>query len=156
MEARDQTPLVGGILVVIALLALIGLGAFTLAGRGTGEVVETESTAGPTENGNSRSASQGDQQQPGTAPLAGEVDVEIEDFAFSPATMTIKKGTKVTWTNKDTSRHDVMPDDEGADAARSQLLAKGESYSYTFNTVGTFSYHCTPHPYMKASITVVE
>jgi amicyanin len=82
--------------------------------------------------------------------------VEIKDFAFSPAAITVKKGTKVTWTNKDSTQHNISPDTETADFKASELLAQGESYSVTFNTVGTFSYHCTPHPYMKASVIVTE
>ncbi len=82
--------------------------------------------------------------------------VAIKDFAFSPGAITVKKGTKVTWTNQDATRHNIAPDDETADFKTSDLLAKGESYSVTFNTTGTFTYHCTPHPYMKGTIVVTE
>jgi amicyanin len=82
--------------------------------------------------------------------------IEIKDFTYSPATITVKKGTTVTWTNEDSTRHNVAPDDETADFKASELLAKGESYSVTFNTVGTFAYHCTPHPFMKATVVVTE
>lgn len=70
--------------------------------------------------------------------------------------MNIKVGTTITWTNQDSARHDVAPDIESADFPASKLLAKGESYSHTFTKAGTYSYHCTPHPYMKASITVTD
>lgn len=86
-----------------------------------------------------------------------DVKVEIKDFAFAPATITVKKGTKVTWTNQDTVRHDVTSDDGAPTGGPGgPLVAKGESYSFTFNTVGSFSYHCTPHPNMKGTVTVIE
>jgi len=81
--------------------------------------------------------------------------VTIQNYAFGPANITVKKGTTVTWTNQDSVEHDVVTDN-GAAGPKSELLAKGKSYSYTFDTVGTFSYHCTPHPYMKATVTVTE
>lgn len=83
-------------------------------------------------------------------------EVFIQDFAFGPAKLTIKKGTTITWTNKDSARHDIKPDKEDPNFTASKLLSKGESYSFTFNTAGTYNYHCTPHPYMKAVVEVTE
>ena len=88
---------------------------------------------------------------------SGTVAVTIQDFDFHPMTLKVKVGTKVTWTNKDSARHDIAPDMDSPDFVGSgDLLAKGQSYSYTFEKAGTFRYHCTPHPYMKASVEVVE
>jgi amicyanin len=84
-------------------------------------------------------------------------EVFMQDFEFTPKNLTIKKGTKITWTNKDNARHDVKPDsDYGQAFTPSELMAKDESYSFTFDTPGTYNYHCTPHPYMKATIEVTE
>jgi plastocyanin len=47
-----------------------------------------------------------------------------------------------------------MADTMSADAPSSELLAKGESYSFTFKKAGTYTYHCTPHPYMKGTVVV--
>ncbi len=80
--------------------------------------------------------------------------VEISNFDYSPKTIRVKKGTKVTWTNQDGVQHNVVGDD--LDALNGPLLDKGQSYSYTFDTVGTFSYHCAPHPYMKGTVIVTE
>lgn len=110
-----------------------------------------------------------------TAPLEdltsqNTVNIDIEDFAYSKANIKIKKGTKVIWTNRDTMEHNVMmdhqdsgsphdapsPDEVKSDVLAGPLLAKGESYSFTFNEVSTAPYHCSPHPYMKGSVTVVE
>ncbi len=82
--------------------------------------------------------------------------VTIKDFAFGPTSITVKKGTKVTWTNQDAVGHDVTPDNPSDEFKQSDLLSKGESYSVTFNTVGTFTYFCSPHPYMKAKVIVTE
>ena len=82
--------------------------------------------------------------------------ISINDFSFNPEKLTIKKGTKVTWTNNDDARHDIAPTSGASDFVASKLLAKGESYEFTFNTVGTYTYKCSPHPYMKGTIVVTE
>jgi len=99
--------------------------------------------------------SSSNQSSQSTSPVSTD-KVDIKDFAFSPASITVKKGTTVTWTNQDSTRHNIAPDKETADFKSSELLAQGATYSVTFNTTGTFTYHCTPHPYMKASVTVTE
>lgn len=80
--------------------------------------------------------------------------VTIKGYAFEPAQLTVKKGTTVTWTNQDVAKHTVTAD-QGA-GPQSQFLGKDETYSYTFDSVGAFPYHCQPHPYMKANVTVTE
>lgn len=80
--------------------------------------------------------------------------VNIQNFAFSPSTFTIKKGTKVTWTNHDSVAHTVTSD-SGATLS-SGSIAPGQSFSFTFNTVGTFPYHCAFHPSMTGSVTVTN
>jgi amicyanin len=80
--------------------------------------------------------------------------VTIQDFAYSPKHITVKVGTTVTWTNQDSVKHNVVSDaDDGPDGP---LLAKGETYNYTFKKAGSFDYHCDPHPYMKGTVTVTE
>lgn len=81
------------------------------------------------------------------------MEVKIEDFAFVANALTVKVGTTVTWTNKDTARHTVSSD---TGVFESGLFGKGESFSYTFTEVGVFPYYCAPHPYMKGTITVVQ
>jgi amicyanin len=87
---------------------------------------------------------------------SGTASMNIQDFDFQTEKLKVKVGTKVTWTNKDDARHDVAPDTDSPDFVGSKLLAKGESYSFTFEKPGTYTYHCSPHPYMKASVEVVE
>ncbi len=84
--------------------------------------------------------------------LSGDVKISIAGFAFDPAALTIPTGTTVTWTNNDTASHTVTGDDG---SWGSNSLAKGDTFSFTFTTAGTFSYHCGVHPSMTATITVV-
>lgn len=83
-------------------------------------------------------------------------EVSISNYSYSPSKLTIKKGQSVKWTNFDAVKHNVMPDNQNSVFSASELLAKNESYTITFDTVGTFSYYCSPHPYMKATIEVTE
>ena len=79
--------------------------------------------------------------------------VDIENFAFSPEVVEVLEGTTVTWTNLDVDNHTVTADDGAFDSGS---LAQGESFSYTFDTLGTFPYHCTPHPSMTGDAEVTE
>lgn len=78
--------------------------------------------------------------------------VEIRSFAFNPAELTVAKGTTVTFANQDGAAHTATADDGSTfDSGR---LSTGASFSFTFDTPGTFAYHCAIHPDMKATITV--
>ncbi len=77
--------------------------------------------------------------------------VSIQNFAFSPASITVPVGTTVTWTNMDATAHTVTQDGGGFDSGH---LAQNASFSQTFNTKGTFGYHCAIHPFMTATVTV--
>jgi plastocyanin len=78
--------------------------------------------------------------------------VTISDFAFSPATITVAAGTKVTWTNQDSSPHTIVSDD--GSTFKSERLANGASFSFTFTTAGTFAYHCGIHGSMTGKVIV--
>jgi len=79
----------------------------------------------------------------------------IKDFAFNPASLTVKKSTSVTWTNQDSSNHTVTETD-GQTGPGSGSLGQGQTYSFTFNTAGTFHYKCSIHPSMTGTVTVTE
>lgn len=85
--------------------------------------------------------------------VSREIFISISDFAFEQEEIVINKGDRVTWTNLDAARHDVVMDN-GGPGPNGPLLAKGESYSYTFTESGTYAYHCSPHPFMKGTVTV--
>jgi amicyanin len=79
----------------------------------------------------------------------------ISDYSFSPATLTVKQGTKVTWTNKDNVGHTVTSD-SGPDSFDSGLLSNNQTFSFTFSKPGTYTYYCSVHPYMKGTVVVTE
>jgi plastocyanin len=78
--------------------------------------------------------------------------VLIKNFSFKPAHITIKRGTKVRWINKDSTTHTVTANNKRSfDSGR---LGPGQSYTHTFNSVGKKSYHCNIHPDMRGSVLV--
>ncbi|OGY21952.1 MAG: hypothetical protein A2126_01530 [Candidatus Woykebacteria bacterium GWB1_45_5] len=77
--------------------------------------------------------------------------VSIESFSFKPSEITVKAGTEVTWMNNDSVTHTVTSD---TNAFESGELAAGETYKHTFEEIGTFAYHCTPHSSMTGKVTV--
>lgn len=88
----------------------------------------------------------------GPAPTAAaDVSVHIVNYAFVDQSVTVPVGTTVVWTNDDFTVHTVTSDTGVWDSGS---LQKGGTFSYTFKTAGTFPYHCIPHPYMTATITV--
>jgi plastocyanin len=84
-------------------------------------------------------------------PAATEASVSISGFTFGPAELRVKKGTKVTWTNLNLSGHTITSDN-GAFASGN--LSQGKTFSHTFNTAGTFTYHCALHPSMTGTVIV--
>lgn len=91
---------------------------------------------------------------PAPAPSGSGAAVTIQNFAFSPATLTVKPGTTVTWTNQDSASHTVVSADGAPAAFQSGTLATGSTYQFTFATAGTYPYHCSIHPSMTGTIVV--
>ncbi len=69
--------------------------------------------------------------------------ITILDNSFSPSPLTVDKGTTVTWTNSGASQHTVTSN-TGSELG-SPTINSGGTYVHTFNTAGTFDYHCTFH-----------
>jgi plastocyanin len=82
-------------------------------------------------------------------------DVTIQNFAFSPANLSIKAGDTVRWTNRDSTAYHTVTSDSGGSELISDVLGDGASFSHKFTTAGTFPYHCSIHTSMKGTITVV-
>jgi len=80
-------------------------------------------------------------------------EVMISDYTFTPKTLTVAVGTTVTWVNHDMARHTVTRDssDEPFDSG---LLGNQHVFTHTFMTAGSYSYICTPHSGMQATIVV--
>lgn len=80
-----------------------------------------------------------------------ETQVVIDNFTFSPATLSVKKGTKVTFVNHDDLPHNVI--DENA-TFRSKALDTDENFSHVFDKPGEIVYFCGLHPQMKGKVIV--
>ncbi|GAA1716183.1 hypothetical protein GCM10009765_76150 [Fodinicola feengrottensis] len=79
--------------------------------------------------------------------------VQMKQYAFSPSALTVVAGDSVTWTNDDVAQHDVMIT-SGPLSFHGPLIGKGQSWTYTFGTPGTYSYVCSVHPDMTAQLVV--
>ncbi|HEX8904996.1 MAG TPA: cupredoxin family copper-binding protein [Longimicrobiaceae bacterium] len=75
----------------------------------------------------------------------------MRNLAFVPGRVEIEAGTTVEWTNNDPLQHSVTADD-GSFA--SGLIGTGGTWRHTFARPGTYTYHCTPHPFMKGTVVV--
>ena len=86
--------------------------------------------------------------------LSGEAPVRIVNFEFKPQKVVVKPGTKVTWTNDDTNIHDVKDTSSLANPP-GPSMSKGDTFSITYASPGSYSYICGIHQYMTGSVEVV-
>ena len=86
-----------------------------------------------------------------TAPAGKVVEVKVDNFSFSPQTITIARGTTVVWTNRDDIPHTVVSDDK---VFKSKVLDTDEKFSFTFDQAGNFPYFCSIHPKMTGKVIV--
>ena len=77
--------------------------------------------------------------------------VIMQNDSYSKTSLTVTKGTTVTWTNNDYATHTVTADDN---SFTSGDIAKGQSFTKKFDAQGTFPYHCVYHSAMKATVIV--
>jgi plastocyanin len=87
----------------------------------------------------------------GSTATSKDVTIEVKNFAFTPKNLTVSTGTKVTWKFDDSAGHTATAN---GGAFKSPTLSNGKTYSFTFNTPGTYPYICSIHQYMTATITV--
>ncbi|MFA6407364.1 MAG: cupredoxin family copper-binding protein [Candidatus Paceibacterota bacterium] len=120
------------IIIPFVLLIIVGLGIYYFGFRNKIDIVGTSTQ--PSE-------------------VSGAV-INIRNYTFNPATLSVKIGTKVTWINDDTAPHTIVSD--SGDLLNSEMLSPGQSFSFTFNDVGTVNYHCGVHLPMKGSIIVTN
>ena len=85
-------------------------------------------------------------------PPSAPTEVKIDNFSFAPETLTVAVGTTVKWTNRDDIPHTVVSDDKTT--FRSKAMDTDETFSYTFDKPGTYSYFCSIHPKMVAKVIV--
>jgi plastocyanin len=79
--------------------------------------------------------------------------VEIDNFAFSPARITVKAGTTVTWLNADDAPHTVA---SATRVFKSKALDTDDSFAFTFTAPGVYEYFCSLHPRMTGTVVVEE
>lgn len=135
------------ILIVIAILVLAA--AAILAPKFLTKAKDENPEIENTVTLNSTSSAELAAKKKAKAPITS---ISIKDFAFSPASKTISKNTKVIWTNNDNASHTIMSYD--TNGPKSQLLDKNAKYGFVFTKVGTFAYYCSVHPTMTGTITV--
>ncbi len=81
-----------------------------------------------------------------------EEQITIQNYSFSPQTVTVKTGTRVTRINKDDVQHTVTS--STGHELSSEPLDTNVGYSHTFNAPGTYEYYCSIHSYMKGEVIV--
>jgi plastocyanin len=131
----------------ILLVFVLGLGpaAAGIAGPGGKPAGAVRQRGGvPTQ----RSGRNGSEE---TNAAAATPEVTIDNFSFSPQTLTVPAGTTVTWTNRDDVPHTVVSEDG---KFRSHALDTDDKFSYTFAQPGSYAYYCSVHPRMTAKVLV--
>ena len=85
------------------------------------------------------------------ADSAPTAEVNIDNFSFAPATIKVKAGTTVTWTNRDDIPHTVVANDK---SFKSKVLDTNDKFSFTPTKPGTYPYFCSIHPKMTGTLVV--
>ncbi len=126
-----------GILVVV-LLVLLGLGGWWY-------LAPMLSEKSPTTKTTTSKVSEVDNSVSGAS-------IVIKDFAYSPKTITVKAGEKVSVTNMDLMGHSVTADDGSFDTG---ILSQNENGEFVAPTTpGTYTFHCVPHPSITGTLVV--
>ena len=137
-------------LLAVGGLLLAACGGASAAGTSAGQRSAASRTADPMTNMPMPTSADANSTQPASAPTPDGPAVTITNFAFQPATLTVKVGTSVTWTNRDEEPHTVV-----GNGLKSPVLGNaGSTYSYTFTTAGSYSYNCSIHPFMHGTVVV--
>jgi plastocyanin len=123
-----------------ATLTLAVLAGLLLAACGTSGGTATTAPSGSTTAGGGT-----------TTVAAGQFQVTIDGFAFTPPELTVPVGTTVTWTNNHAANHTVTSDTGLFDSG---TMAQGATFAFTFTQAGEFPYHCSIHSSMTAKIIV--
>jgi plastocyanin len=106
--------------------------------------------------GSSLSSSKSSKSSSSKSSKSSVVKVEIDDDAYDPAVVTVKKGTTVRWENEEDESHTVTSDTGGTLVLNSGTLNEDDTYSYTFTNTGTYNYHCQFHSFMHGTVNVTN
>lgn len=124
--------------VLLAILLLAGCGGSSASGAGAPSATTAPGATSTTTSG-------------GTAQV--KIGEQNDKYGFEPTMLSVTVGTKVVWTNASDAPHTVASD-TGSTLASSTISPSGGTFSFTFTQAGTYTYHCTIHPYMKGTIVV--
>ena len=80
------------------------------------------------------------------------VEIRIDNFSFGPASVTVPAGTEITWVNHDDIPHTVTSDDKTT--FKSHPLDTDDKFAFKFDKLGTYTYFCSLHPKMTATVVV--
>ena len=142
------TAIIGSVLIAGVAFSPLLLGQFHLA-----YAQDNATTMSGNMTGNATGSSGGD-----SVTISPGSSVPSNGKFFVPETLTVSKGTTVSWTNEDTTLHTVTSGsaESGNSGTEfdSSYLAAGKTFQHPFNTAGTFDYYCTLHPYMKGKVVV--
>jgi plastocyanin len=133
-----------------ALTALVACAVVAFA-AGCGSSGSSVSTSGSTPSASTTAA------PAAPAPAAGStVEVKYQNLLINPPDITVKVGTKIRWTNFDSTIHNVTSQ-SGPQSFTSPPLNQGSTYGVTLTKPGVVHYICTFHPSsMIGTITVVR
>jgi plastocyanin len=91
-------------------------------------------------------------------PAAPIAEIRITDSGFVPATLSVKPGTKIIWTNTGQAMHQVVsnpyPKGSGLSSLKSGILNDAQTYSYVANAIGSFGYHDQLNPTINGTLVV--
>lgn len=126
-------------------------GLITLVAFGVAAALLVNTVNEPTSAASSEEATRSPGPVPTSAAASGSAEVLMKDLKFTPAALTVTPGTTVTWKNDDPMGHTVTPTDvaawgsQGSGDAPDDWLQEGDSWSFTFDKPGTYTYYCLPH-----------
>jgi plastocyanin len=138
------------------IIVIVVIAAFALNNKNSNNNSTTPAPApAPVSNPAQNASNSANTATPTPAPEAStSSSVSIANMSYSPSSLTVKKGTTVTWTNNDDVAHTVTAD--SGNAFDSGNMDKGKNFSHTFDTAGTFAYHCTYHSNMHGKVIVTD
>ena len=87
---------------------------------------------------------------------ATQAIIAIRNYGFHPDTIRVKPGTQVTWLNCEDAGFDAHTSTSQTGQWQSEYMDPGESWTRTFNEVGTFPFFCEPHPFMRGVVLVEQ
>jgi plastocyanin len=139
------------VLPVLLTLAVLGLAACGDDDSDTTATSGEGAAAPPTKPADTEGTTEANAPAP-SGDAVRSAEVEMDDFEFVPATVTVEEGGKVIWKNRDSEEHTATLDDGSFDTGP---LAEDKLKSQTFKQPGSYPYHCELHPEMTGTVEVV-